>query len=92
MPGDEALTGRILRDGLLDALTARMQRALLRAQEESRNRGHSHVGTEHVFLAILLDEHAIPTQILEEMGAADEIVRRLRQVFESPEYSRPAGP
>jgi ATP-dependent Clp protease ATP-binding subunit ClpC len=89
MPGDEALRDRILRDGVLDAVTSRMQRVLLRAHEEARNRGHSYVGTEHVFLAILLDRYSIPAQVLEETGIADDVVRRIQQVFDSDGYRQP---
>jgi hypothetical protein len=40
--------------------------------------GHKHIGTEHVFLAILLDGDALPTQMMERIGARNEVVQKLR--------------
>jgi hypothetical protein len=85
---EDAITDRILRDPM-SALTARMERALLAAREEGRRFGHKHIGCEHVFLAILLDPHAIPSQILRDMGAADDVVQRLRALLGSECYNRP---
>jgi len=85
---EDALTNVILRDPM-SALTARMKRALLAAREEGRRLGHKHVGCEHVFLAILLDRHAIPSQILREVGAADDVVQRIQTLLRSEWYNRP---
>ena len=85
---EDAITDRILRDPI-SALTARLQRALLAAREEGRRLGHKHVGCEHVFLAILLDRDAIPSQILQEVGAADDVIQRIQTLLRSEWYNRP---
>jgi ATP-dependent Clp protease ATP-binding subunit ClpC len=89
MAGDEALTERLLRDPVL-ALTPRMRTALLAAQTVAREFGHKHIGTEHVFLAILLDDNAIPTQLMHSIGTRDEVVEKIRTVLASESYNRPA--
>lgn len=76
---DSLLRERIL-NGPTQALTPRMQRALLRAQEEARKHDQSYIGTEHVVLGIVLDPDSIPSQILKELGVADELVRRLQML------------
>ena len=85
---EDALTDRILRDPM-SGLTARMKTALLAAGEEARRFGHKHIGCEHVFLAILLDQHAIPSQMLREMGAADDVVQRIQTLLGSEWYTQP---
>jgi ATP-dependent Clp protease ATP-binding subunit ClpC len=57
------------------SMTPRMQTALLTAQENARDLGHNHIGCEHVILAILVDRHSLPAQILEESGAIDGVVQ-----------------
>ncbi len=64
---DEVLTQRILRDSL-GTLTARMAIAFLVAQQTAQRYRQKHVGAEHVFLAILLDPHSIPSQMLQDIG------------------------
>src|ERR1700682_2333468 len=79
---DEALTERILRDPMA-ALTARMRTALLAAQQRGRDIGHKHIGAEHVFLAILLDENSIPSQIMQSTGPRQEVVEKIRTMLAS---------
>lgn len=62
----------------VDAFTPRMREILLSAQQEAEQRGHRHIGTEHVFLATLLDPQAIPTQVMRSLGSLDEAIRELR--------------
>ena len=86
---DEALTERLLRDPV-SVLTARMRTALLGAQKLARDFGHKHIGTEHVFLAILLDGDAIPSQIMDSSGTRNEVVEEIRAMLASESYNRPA--
>ena len=44
--------------------TPRYQRILAQANELAQIMGHAHVGVEHLFLAIIRDRAAIPTQAL----------------------------
>jgi ATP-dependent Clp protease ATP-binding subunit ClpA len=68
-----------------------MRNALQSAQRLAGEFGHHHVGCEHVFLAILLDRNAIPTQILDETGATDTLLTRIRDILGSESYNRPAN-
>jgi ATP-dependent Clp protease ATP-binding subunit ClpA len=86
---DEALTERILRDPI-SALTARMRSALLAAQRLGRDLGQKHIGAEHVFLAILLDDNSLPSQIMQSIGTRNEVVERIRTMLASDSYNRPA--
>jgi hypothetical protein len=85
---DEALTERILRDPML-ALTARMRSALLAAQRLGRDFGHKHIGAEHVFLALLLDDNSLPSQIMQGTGTREEVVEKIRTMLASESYNRP---
>jgi hypothetical protein len=87
---EEALTERVLRDPVA-MLTARMRTALLASQRLAADSGHEHIGTEHIFLAILLDENALPSQIMQSIGGRDEVVRQVRTLLASDSYSRPAS-
>ena len=87
---EEALRDRILRQPL-PALTSRMAIALLAARQEAQRFGHAHIGCEHVFLGILLDPHSIPTQILRDMGAADDVVQQIQTLLGSDVYNRGLG-
>lgn len=84
---DGLLRERIL-SGPTQDLTPRMQRALLRAQEEARKHHQSHIGTEHVVLGIVLDPDSIPSQVLKELGVADELIRQLQTLLSSDGYNR----
>lgn len=88
---DEALTQRIVRDSI-SALTPRMGTALLVAKETSGRFGQKHLGTEHIFLAILLDPHSIPSQILEDIGVREQVIKEIETMLASDAYNRPAGP
>ncbi len=67
-----------------------MRTALLGAQKLARDFGHKHIGTEHVFLAILLDGDAIPSQIMDSSGTRNEVVEEIRAMLASESYNRPA--
>jgi hypothetical protein len=70
------------------ASTPRMQIALLAARQLARDYGHQHVGCEHVFLAILLDQHSLPAQLLATMGNRDDLIERTRSLLGSESYNR----
>ena len=71
-------------------LTTRMRNALHSAQKLAAQFGHRHVGCEHVFLAILLDRNAIPTQVVDEIEATASFVTRIRDILGSESANRPA--
>ena len=88
---DEVLTQRILRDSL-GALTARMAIAFLVAQETAQRYGQKHLGTEHIFLGILLDPDSIPSQMLNDLGVREQVIKEIETMLASDSYNRPAGP
>lgn len=84
---DEALTEHVLHQ-LTKSLTARAQSSLLAAREIAQQYGQSHVGCEHVFLAILLDQDSVPSQVVTRLKSVDELVNELRLVLKSESYNR----
>ena len=82
----------VLRDHIVHeamaGLTARMESAMVAAKMLARQYGHSHVGCEHVFLAILLDADSIPSQFTRKAGAIG-IVEDIAALLKSEQYNRP---
>jgi hypothetical protein len=66
--------------------TPRLRRMLDDAIAIAREMGHSHVGVEHVFLAMAGDRDAIPTQVLARMADLDRVEGAVRDVLVSPGY------
>jgi ATP-dependent Clp protease ATP-binding subunit ClpC len=59
----------------------RAKNVLVRAREEMRRLGDNHLGTEHILLAVLRDEHGMSVRILAGLGvSAAEIEARLNQL------------
>jgi hypothetical protein len=83
----------VLRDHLfreaMAGLTPRMKTAMLAAHEVSLRFGHSHIGCEHMFLAIVLDPESIPSQILRRGGSIDDVLQRLDSLLRSEQYNAP---
>jgi ATP-dependent Clp protease ATP-binding subunit ClpC len=67
--------------------TPRYAEVLSNAAQLARQLGHQHVGVEHLFLAIIQDPHAIPTQVLAQIADLPEIEERLLGVMGSSAYS-----
>ncbi|MDD5454280.1 MAG: ATP-dependent Clp protease ATP-binding subunit [Candidatus Ratteibacteria bacterium] len=73
----EEITGKgpsVLNFGEI-SFTPKARRVLELAMEESRNLGHSYVGTEHLLLGILREKEGIGAQILGDLGITIEKVR-----------------
>lgn len=49
--------------------------------------GHSHLGAEHLFLAIIQDKRAVPTQVLSQLADLAQVEASLRETMASPEYN-----
>jgi hypothetical protein len=47
---------------------------------------HPYVGVEHLFLAIIRDQDAVPAQSLAQQISLEEVEARLLEVMNSPEY------
>jgi ATP-dependent Clp protease ATP-binding subunit ClpC len=56
--------------------THRAKKILEEAMKEARERSHSYVGTEHLFLGILRERKGLAAQALEREGLSEESVRK----------------
>jgi ATP-dependent Clp protease ATP-binding subunit ClpA len=66
--------------------TPRYHQIIKASQEIARETENSHLGVEHLFLAIIRDEHAVPTQVLGRMVNLEEAETRLLEVMSSASY------
>jgi ATP-dependent Clp protease ATP-binding subunit ClpA len=72
-------------------LTPRAEKVLLRASHEAQSVGAKNfIGVEHIFLAMLADEHAIPTQVLTKVGVVEDARRELETILRSEGYKTPS--
>jgi ATP-dependent Clp protease ATP-binding subunit ClpA len=69
--------------------TPRFRQILGAASEIARSMGHSYVGAEHLFLAILRDKDAMPTQVLSTVADRGAIERALLADMDSASYGTP---
>jgi hypothetical protein len=53
----------------------------------AREMGHSYLGVEHLFLAIMQDRDAVPTQALARIADIHEVEANLRDEMASPGYA-----
>ncbi|MBE3583779.1 MAG: ATP-dependent Clp protease ATP-binding subunit [Limnochordaceae bacterium] len=56
--------------------TPRAKRVLELAFDEARNLGHTYIGTEHILLGLIREGEGVAAQVLKNMGADVEKVRR----------------
>ena len=75
-----------------DHLEPRTTRHLRRraAQEATRVRADDYIGVEHIFLAILADQHALPTQVMAKLGVVGDARRELETVLKSEGHQTPS--
>jgi ATP-dependent Clp protease ATP-binding subunit ClpA len=70
-------------------LTPRMRRLIQRAADIAEERtGTRFLGTENVLRAIVDDDGAIASQVLDELGVLDLVRTRLDQIMSSNDYVR----
>ena len=69
--------------------TPRFEQILTRAEEIAGEFDHRHVGAEHLQLAILDDDHSIPTQHLSEFMDIETMKQSLRSYIDSDWYRNP---
>lgn len=69
--------------------TPRYRAILANASAIARTLGHTYVGAEHLFLAIINDADAVPTQVLADTVNPAEVDAALRAVMESHGYTTP---
>jgi ATP-dependent Clp protease ATP-binding subunit ClpC len=63
--------------------TPRVERIWARAEEEAVRRGHAHVGTEHLLLALAADPEGAAGWLLLTLGVRDELSRELAALLDS---------
>jgi ATP-dependent Clp protease ATP-binding subunit ClpC len=61
---------------MFERFTERARRVVVLAQEESRELGHDHIGTEHLLLALIREEDGIAGQALAEAGVTLDAARK----------------
>jgi ATP-dependent Clp protease ATP-binding subunit ClpA len=61
------------------------------AEEAARGMSHGYVGVEHLFLAIIRDRDAVPTQVLATMADLDDVESALLALMNSDGYRTGAG-
>ena len=69
------------------APTPRYRRLLESAGRLAREMEHSYVGVEHLFLAMVKDRNAVPTQVLAGITNLDQVEARLREAMASEGYA-----
>ncbi|HLH59771.1 MAG TPA: Clp protease N-terminal domain-containing protein [Streptosporangiaceae bacterium] len=74
-------------DGISPAPTPRYYSVLGGSSEIARGMGHAYAGVEHLFLAIIHDLDAVPTQVLAGMVDLGEVEARMRELMNSPGYA-----
>jgi ATP-dependent Clp protease ATP-binding subunit ClpA len=57
------------------------------AKQTARDMGRGHVGVEHLFLAIIDDKNAVPTQILSKTVNISELRVAIMAVINSKDYA-----
>jgi ATP-dependent Clp protease ATP-binding subunit ClpA len=67
--------------------TPRYQRVLESSAGIARAMGHSYLGVEHLFLAIIQDKRTVPTQVLSQLTDLAQVETSLRETMASPEYN-----
>jgi ATP-dependent Clp protease ATP-binding subunit ClpA len=68
------------------APTPRYNQVLKNSVRVAQEMGHSHLGVEHLFLAIIRDRAAVPTQALARLVDLDQVEAGLLEVMASPSY------
>jgi len=73
--------GRGQRRPLFQRFTDRARRAVTLAQEEARELGHDHIGTEHILLGLLRVPEGVAARALESFGISREpVVAKVEEI------------
>jgi ATP-dependent Clp protease ATP-binding subunit ClpC len=68
-------------------LTPRMERAMTRAGQLARGRGHDYLGTEHMLLALLEDKFGVAGGVTHRLGCATAMRDEIIRIMESEGYA-----
>jgi ATP-dependent Clp protease ATP-binding subunit ClpA len=73
--------------------TPRYDRIVAASRQIAWDLGHSYVGVEHLFLAIVQDPHAVPTQVLSRFVPRAQVGAAVRDLITSDGWgSQPSDP
>lgn len=61
--------------GVFSRFTDRARHCVVAAQEEARNAGHDHIGSEHVVLGLLAEPEGTAARVIVDLGVDPEAVR-----------------
>jgi ATP-dependent Clp protease ATP-binding subunit ClpA len=68
-------------------LTPRAEETLRQASEEANRTGaEGFIGVEHIFLAALTDQRAIPTQVMNKLGVVSDLRHGVEAILSSDGY------
>lgn len=76
-------------DDVIPAPTPRYNRVLAASADVAQAMQHAYVGVEHLFLAIIQERDAVPTQALASMVDLEEVEARLLELMNSSSYATP---
>ncbi|MGX2995344.1 Clp protease N-terminal domain-containing protein [Streptomyces sp. JNUCC 64] len=71
------------------APTPRFLEIIEAAKRNATDLGHSYLGVEHLFLAIIRDIDSVPTQAISPLVDPGELEERVIEVLSSPGYNTP---
>ena len=74
-------------NGAAPVPTPRYNTVLGASAEIARSMQHGYAGVEHLFLAIIHDRDAVPTQVLAHVVDLDEVEARLLELMNSTSYA-----
>ena len=81
----------VMSDPAVPVPTPRCRRVLAAAEQAARDQSHPHLGVEHLFLAIIRDRDAVPTQVLSEFGDPAAVEAALLALMNSASYRTASG-
>ena len=76
---------------MFERFTDRARRAIMLAQEEARELGHSYLGTEHLLLGMLRDDSGVAASALASLGITLEAAREAVAATVGRGAGQPAG-
>src|SRR5690349_11922144 len=74
-PHDNAFLHRT-EDLMFERYTERARQVIVLAQQESRELAHNYIGTEHILLGLLAEEHGIGAQVLNTLDVTLDKARK----------------
>jgi ATP-dependent Clp protease ATP-binding subunit ClpC len=76
---------------MFERFTDRARRVVVAAAEESRMLGHHHIGSEHILLGLLHEQHGLARQVLDAAGVTLAAARAQVQELAGPGGEPPTG-